>query len=136
MDKRFGFSVFPPPMPKTPAGKFLLLSDLTTPIVDEETCETYAPILTPEEGPKLLETPMNDDQNNANAARAAAMQNMGAINAQSMYQDQEAGISGMLRRATREENEGCAVLAESHGFPELARHIRMRVSTSAIPEKK
>jgi L-amino acid N-acyltransferase YncA len=37
------------------------------------------------------------------------------------------------KAAAREENEACAVLAESHGFPELARHIRMRVSTPAKP---
>lgn len=63
MTKRYGISAFPKPspMPRTPAGKFLLLYDLTTPIVDAETGETYPPILTPEEGLRLLETPMPDD---------------------------------------------------------------------------
>lgn len=76
----------------------------------------------------------NDDQMNA-ARQAQAAMNQSAQYAQQAYVDPEQGISGMLRRATREENEACAVLAESHGFPELARHIRMRVSTSDQEKK-
>lgn len=40
-------------------------------------------------------------------------------------------VQEVLDEGARRENEACAVLAESLGFPELARHIRMRVSTSA-----
>lgn len=133
MDKRFGFSVFPQPMPKTPAGKFLLLYDLTMPIVDAETGETYPPILTPEEGLKLLETPMNDDNNRYQAMQNAA--NGAKAMRQQAYVDPNTGISGVIKREREQENEACAVLAESLGFPELARHIRMRVSTPAIPPK-
>lgn len=131
MDKRFGISVFPPPMPRTPAGKFLLLYDLTMPIVDAETGETYPPILTPEEGMKLLEAPMSDDHMNQRAQNTA---NSAEAMRQHAYVDPNVGIPGLLKREREQENEACAVLAESHGFPELARYIRMRVSTSATPK--
>jgi hypothetical protein len=61
MDKRFGIQVFPPPMPSTPAGRFALVADLTSPTVvyDDEgnVVETYDPILTPEEGLRLMDMP-------------------------------------------------------------------------------
>jgi hypothetical protein len=65
MRDRYGISVFPPPMPKTPAGRYEIVADMTRPVQvhDDEgnLVEVLPPILTPEEGLRLMDWPENVD---------------------------------------------------------------------------